>query len=782
MLLCSLKNLKYLYEKITSMHKISFFFLTIIFAIRLGYSQAPSQLTTDLLEYTDRVFLDGYLTTMSLSELATAIERYQAPYIRNPNPFLGWVVNSETPNTLQVAYMIEAASTRQKLDNNQADMWNSGRIESANSISVRYAGEALQPSTVYYWRVKVWDNHGNESPFSSIRAFMTAPELDNGTAVYPLQITDEYPVRINHINDHRAFIDFGKAAFGRLRLTLASESGRDTVTVHLGEHTENGLVHRNPGGTIRYAKYKLPLLQGVHTYTIKFIPDDRNTARQRNESGVDPIFMPDYIGEVYPFRYCEIENYSRTLSVQSVVRQSVHSPFNDMAADFHSSDTVLNQIWELCKYSIKATSFMGVYVDGDRERIPYEADALINQLCHYFVDREFSVARHSHEHLIFNPTWPTEWILQSVLMAWYDYLYTGNKHSLQRHYQDLKAKTLMALKEDNGLISTRQESGKRTPEFYRSIHFRGGDRMRDIVDWPQSGYVGDEKEKAGEADGFVRTAFNTVVNAYHYEAVRLMSLIAETLGNEADQRFYAAEAERVKNQFNRLLFDRRKGFYKDGIDTEHCALHSNMFPMAFEMVSDRNISSVSDFIKSRGMACSVYGSQFLMDAIYNAQDAEYGLQLLTSTKLRSWYNMIRVGSTITLEAWDDRYKPNLDWNHAWGAAPANIIPRKLMGIEPIEPGFGKIRIMPQPASLRQAAIKIPTIRGDIKASFVNIPQESFSMEVEIPGNTTAEVYLPRLGRNYKLEVNGIEQRGTVSGDFVKVNIGSGKHSFTLIKN
>jgi hypothetical protein len=44
-----------------------------------------------------------------------------------------------------------------------------------------------------------------------------------------------------------------------------------------------------------------------------------------------------------------------------------------------------------------------------------------------------------------------------------------------------------------------------------------------------------------------------------------------------------------------------------------------------------------------------------------------------------------VGATITLEAWDDRFKPNQDWNHAWSAAPANLIPGRLMGITPAEP-------------------------------------------------------------------------------------------------
>src|SRR5690554_3095570 len=72
-------------------------------------------------------------------------------------------------------------------------------------------------------------------------------------------------------------------------------------------------------------------------------------------------------------------------------------------------------------------------------------------------------------------------------------------------------------------------------------------------------------------------------------------------------------------------------------------------------------------------------------------------------------NMIRIGYTITTEAWDDVFKPNQDWNHAWGSAPANLIPRKLMGIEPMEPGFSKIKIKPQPATLKNASIKYPTI-------------------------------------------------------------------------
>jgi hypothetical protein len=141
------------------------------------------------------------------------------------------------------------------------------------------------------------------------------------------------------------------------------------------------------------------------------------------------------------------------------------------------------------------------------------------------------------------------------------------------------------------------------------------------------------------------------------------------------------------------------------------------------------------------MACSVYGAQFLLEALYQGGMADYALQLLTATGLRSWYNMIQNGSTITWEAWDPRFKPNLDWNHAWGAAPANIIPRYLMGIRPLEPGCRRILIQPQPGSLQSAEIQVPTILGPVNASFTH-EDGTFTLNVNIPSGCTAQVVLP----------------------------------------
>jgi len=769
-----MNRLQKLFQRVNLLLFLMFMLSGISFQVQSAIpgKNQPSGLTVDFLSHSGQVFGNGYPVNTPLYQAVGRKENFQFAEISRKQPFFGWIVNSDQNNTLQVAYQILVASSLENIQKNTGDCWESGKTESDQSINVIYAGKELQPNAVYFWKVKTWDNHGVESVFSPVSQFKTANVLsDYATSRYPQQKQDISPVAIKPLSNSAWFVDFGNAAFGTIRLTLQGKTESDTVLVHLGEAQKDGRINRTPGGTIRYSVHKLALKRGWNTYTIAIAPDKRNT-------GPQAVLIPQYIGEVTPFRYCELEGYNGPLAKNQLVQEIVFYPFDETESDFTCSDTVLNQVWNLCKYSIKATSFLGVYVDGDRERIPYEADAYINQLGHYGVAREYSMGRYSHEYLINRPTWPTEWILQSVLMAWNDYLYTGNKESLQHFYTDLKAKALFPLADKSGLISTK--TGKVTPEVLESIHFKG--TLKDIVDWPQTGILGLGKNEPGETDGFVFQNVNTVVNAYHFQAVSQLVLIAKVLSQTADEQKFAALAVKLKTAFNEKLLDKKRGIYSDGIGTDHASLHANMFPLTFGLVPEKYISRVNSFVQSRGMACSVYGSQFLMDAIYDGNNADYGLELLSSTSERSWYNMIRVGSTISLEAWDNKYKPNQDWNHAWGAAPANIIPRKLMGIEPIEPGFRKIRIKPQPASLEHAEIKCPTIRGDVLMSFKNKPQQSFSMNLTIPANSTADVYLPFWTKSQKVMMNGSPVKYRQEGNFAVIeNIGSGNSVFELAK-
>lgn len=170
---------------------------------------------------------------------------------------------------------------------------------------------------------------------------------------------------------------------------------------------------------------------------------------------------------------------------------------------------------------------------------------------------------------------------------------------------------------------------------------------------------------------------------------------------------------------------------------------------------------------------------FLLDALYGHNEGDYALTLLNATTQRSWYNMIRSGSTITMEAWDKLYKPNFDWNHAWGAVPANIIVRKLMGVEPLSPGFATFQIKPQIGDLTFAELKTPTIKGEIFVSYKKSDTGNV-MDVTIPGDATATVYLPYDSSKPNLFIDGKEAVAKLKNNFLILkSVNAGKHQFIM---
>ncbi|RYD90761.1 MAG: alpha-rhamnosidase, partial [Sphingobacteriales bacterium] len=68
---------------------------------------------------------------------------------------------------MQTAYRILVASSREKLANDDSDLWDSEKISSDSSLNIVYAGKPLQTAQQYYWKVKTWDKEGNESAWSN---------------------------------------------------------------------------------------------------------------------------------------------------------------------------------------------------------------------------------------------------------------------------------------------------------------------------------------------------------------------------------------------------------------------------------------------------------------------------------------------------------------------------------------------------------------------------------------------------------------------------------------
>ena len=88
------------------------------------------------------------------------------------NPDFSWILNSNLKNQSQSAFQILVADKRSELG--KGNIWNSGKVKSSQSFSVLYGGtNQLKPASQYFWKVKVWNQDGNESEWSEIASFQT---------------------------------------------------------------------------------------------------------------------------------------------------------------------------------------------------------------------------------------------------------------------------------------------------------------------------------------------------------------------------------------------------------------------------------------------------------------------------------------------------------------------------------------------------------------------------------------------------------------------------------
>jgi alpha-L-rhamnosidase len=710
-----------------------FCLLGLIFPLAIRGAIAPSGLLCDLLEHPEKTVL------------------------ANTKPQFGWIYHPSFRNDSQSGFRIIVASSQSLVDAGVGDVWDSGRTSNSNSINVPYAGAPLASSADLFWRVQTVDSTGQASPFSVVQHFITGATTNVFAGRYPLNFIAAPPVLLTNTAPGRWFADFGQDAFGYTTVHADGVFGSIPVQVRFGEASDGFAVNMSPAGLVRSTNTTFNLVNGNVTYSI------RPPAYSRPPGAVNPAGC----GVVMPFRYFELINFPGTLALTNVMQMRLLSEFNPDAASFHSSSAALDRVWNLCRNSIQMLTFDGVYVDGDRERKPYEADSYINQLTSYAMDREFTLPRHSIEYLLQHPTWPTEWKFHSIFMIWADYLQTGNTNLLNQYYKELQTDSFTWAATSCGLM-------RGFPNFSQTTN-------SDVVDWPP-----DDRDGFVIKNGSYRNFTNSINNAFYYRGLRLMANVAAVLGHTNDAETYTTSANQVYAAYNTTFWNGAMQCYVDGVGTDHTSAHGNFFPLVFDLVPADRQSAVVNFLHSRitangGMPCSVYGAQYLLEALFDNGDADTALDLMTTNGPRGWLNMINLGSTLTTEAWNFSDKPNMDWNHAWGAAPGNLIPRFVLGLRPLTAGFGQILIQPKLGKrLTYAQGVVPTIRGPVGISVSNYPG-NFQLLVNIPGNVTATVMLPTPGfTNPVALVDGNVFSGTLSNSWlILTNVGAGEHAISL---
>ena len=477
-------------------------------------------------------------------------------------------------------------------------------------------------------------------------------------------------------------LDFGRDAYCHLVLTLTAEKERK-LEVLVGEVLKpNGRIEENPGGSRIFYREMLTVKPGTADYLMKFPP------HKNPYGGMSRPQTP----EIAPFRYVEIRNPDG-VEVAKVVRVAHFPEFDDDASKFEFDDPELTRVWEFCKYSVKACVPFGLYIDGNRERMPYEADSYVTALSHFAVDANYAACRASIEWSLDNPTWPTEWRLLMPELVKVYLLYSGDIETVRGWYDRLKPFLL-----SGSLDADRFLTAKRLPQG-----------VRDIVDWPE-----------GERDGYEMKDVNFVPNAFRHLALLDMAYLAEQTGHADEAAQYRAEAAALNTRLHEVMFDRKNGLFVDSPGSRHHSIHAQMAAVCTGIAKSGSWHqydyNISDFLREKGMACSVYGAQYLLDACFERGLGAHAVKLMTSHDLRSWHNMLRAGATVTMEAWDNSVKPNQDWNHSWSTAPANVVARRLFGIRPLAPGFAKFCAEPDLSVLKNGFYRQPTPLGPIEVT------------------------------------------------------------------
>jgi alpha-L-rhamnosidase len=163
------------YSIIFTFHKIIKYFA---FVIPLLILSSPFQLfgqtDVDLVSQMARMKenYQGWLSTMPKNGLM--VEYDPSPLALDmPKPRFSWIVDLTGRNRYQTAYQLLVASSKEILNADKGDIWNTGLLASDQSTQITYDGLPLESNKEYYWKVRIRDEAGNNHPYSKTAVFNT---------------------------------------------------------------------------------------------------------------------------------------------------------------------------------------------------------------------------------------------------------------------------------------------------------------------------------------------------------------------------------------------------------------------------------------------------------------------------------------------------------------------------------------------------------------------------------------------------------------------------------
>ena len=562
------------------------------------------------------------------------------------------------------------------------------------------------------------------------------------------------PKSITQPSKGKYIIDLGKIYAGRFNITFEGGNSGDTIKM-IG-----GFVLNNDGTVSK----KINQQTDLHFFFI--------------HNGKKAIFEPNvYLG----LRYLQVENSPNVPTKNNVHFIERHYELTNEPATFKSSNSMLNDVWDLMVHSLKVGSQEGFVDTPTREKGTFLGDSwsqalpclsvMGDRVMNLRTLKEFTDSQNQYRpDGRLNAVYPNQdgardipdYTQAYLVWVWDYYMHTGNLEFLRSNYTQLKkiADYVEAYRnETTGLIHN-LKGGKGPYKF-------------GIIDWPSDMRCGYDMEVESR----------TVIDAYAYADFEIISQIAKVLGNASDSDNYFEKANQMKQAINTNLINDNgvyiDGIYADKTQSTHVTQHSNILPYALNIAPEEKNNQIVEEIKTRKMNVGMVCLRWLIESIGKANEGEHLIDLYTNSAWDGWAKILTQGATVTWESWNAIDK-NESLSHPWGAVGLVAIQKYILGIQPLTPQHNKVQIKPLyfGDKLTFAKGTYITDKGDIYVDWVK-NKNSYSLTVEIPDNMIARVYIPKLDTSNKFIFDKEEVEGIAEGEYLYIdNIGSGKHRFS----
>lgn len=569
------------------------------------------------------------------------------------------------------------------------------------------------------------------------------------------------PVKIFTTPKGEKVIDFGQNLVGWVLLKVKGHPG-DTITVSHAEvlDKEGNFYTAN----LRAAKAQ-------DRYILK--------------GGEEEIFEPHFTW--HGFRYIRIEGYPGELTAENFTAVALYSDMKQTGT-FTSSNALINQLQHNIQWGQKG-NFLDVPTDCPQrdERLGWTGDAQVFSRTASFnmdVNNFFTkwlkdvaadqLANGRVPHVIPNvldssSSGSTGWADVTTIIPWNMYLAYGNKKVLQDQYSSMKAWVeYMYAESKNDLWNT-------------GSHF--GDWLFYRPDDDNSG-------RAAVTDKYL------IAQCFYAHSTQLLINAAKVLDKTKDAEEYSMLLKKIKDAFVKEYMT-PNGRLVSGTQTAYVlALNFDMLP---EVLRAQAAKRLADNIKSYGnhLTTGFLGTPYLCHVLTRFGYKDVAFKLLLQETYPSWLYPVKMGATTIWERWDGE-KPDStfetpgmnSFNHYAYGAIGDWMYREMVGLDTYEDGVGYKHIKIQPhigGDFTFASASLDTYYGKVSNSW-KVESDKILMDVEIPVNTTATVYVPATNADAITEsgkalslVNGIAIKNT-EDNYVKLNVGSGIYHFVIRKH